>query len=567
MVFRLERRSTCFLIAAAFAVLFCLPYLSSDFLAVEHDTFFHLSRIQGLAEAISRGDLLPAVYPYKNNGFGYASPLFYCDLLLVPFSLLYLLHVPLAWCYKLLILCSSVFSVYAVLRLLKRTCRNSLAAAAAAAAFCFSNYRITDVYVRGAAGEMMAVGFLVLCITALYDLLEKQDPHGGVLLFAGLCGLIFSHNLTFVFGAVSVLLIILCFTDRLTPDVMRAGLTAVLGAFLCTAWFTLPMLEQLADQSFILNYYASSSRLERYALPLWKYFANSTVFGYGENDIEPGRQMLVNIGLAITVLSLLYPVIRIFRKSSGNSRFIRVTWILGMICLILPLDIFPWEHMAFLRVLQFPWRLMTPALVLLLPSAAASLDLLIPEKKPYALLLTAVLLLEGLWHLAPAFHRPFGITSKTSYQDIISGDLIDPYYSASYMRVELAGGDYLPIGSPDFRTEIPAVRGSQGNILSSQYEKKGTRLSFILDSVPQDGLLELPLTYYKGYVCSVSGTAVPVSPSGRSLVQIRVPETGTVIVRYRSTALRQICIAVSLLSSAVFIMFYMKKGFLRSRSQ
>ena len=560
MVFRLERRSTCFLIAAVFAALFCLPYLTSDFLAVEHDTFFHLSRIQGLAEAISRGDLLPAIYPYKNNGFGYASPLFYCDLLLTPFSLLYLARLPLAWCYKLLIFCATLFSVYAVLRLLKRTCRNPFAAAAAAAAFCFSNYRITDVYVRGAAGEMMAIGFLVLCITALYDLLEQQDPRGGVLLFTGLCGLVFSHNLTFVFGAVCVFVIVLFFCDRMTPAVVRSGLTAVLGAFLCTAWFTLPMLEQLADQSFILNYYASSSRLERYALPLWKYAANTTVFGYGENDIEPGRQMLVNIGLAMTALSLLYPVIRIFRKPAGSFRFIRVTWILGMICLILPWDIFPWEHMAFLRVLQFPWRLMTPALVLLLPSAAASLDLLVPEKKTPALILTAVLLTEGLWHLAPAFQRSFGITSHTSYQDITSGVLIDPYYSATYMRVELAGGDYLPIDSPDFRTEVPAIRDSGGNSLITEYKKDGTLLSFSCDSIPGDGFAELPLTYYKGYVCTVNGTTVPVSPSGRSLAEIRIPQAGTVIVRYRSTPLRQVCIVLSLLSFAVFSVFYMKKA-------
>ena len=64
------------LYALFLTVLFCWPYLFRDFLNIGHDTFFHLSRIQGLAESISRGDWFPAVYPYKNNGFGYASPLF-----------------------------------------------------------------------------------------------------------------------------------------------------------------------------------------------------------------------------------------------------------------------------------------------------------------------------------------------------------------------------------------------------------------------------------------------------------------------------------------------------------
>ena len=67
--------------ALILSLIFVYPWLFKDFVGVEHDTFFHLSRIQGLAEAISRGDLLPAIYPYKNNGYGYASPLFYCDIL------------------------------------------------------------------------------------------------------------------------------------------------------------------------------------------------------------------------------------------------------------------------------------------------------------------------------------------------------------------------------------------------------------------------------------------------------------------------------------------------------
>ena len=66
------------------ACLFCYPLLSSPFLHIGHDHFFHLSRIAGLAEALQRGDLLPVLYPLKNNGFGYASPAFYNDILLTP---------------------------------------------------------------------------------------------------------------------------------------------------------------------------------------------------------------------------------------------------------------------------------------------------------------------------------------------------------------------------------------------------------------------------------------------------------------------------------------------------
>ncbi len=566
MVLRLNRRSVCLIIAAGLAVLFCLPYFCSDVLALEHDTLFHLSRIEGLSEAIRRGDFLPALYPYKNNGFGYASPLFYCDILLIPFSLLYLAGLPLSWCYKLLIFAATLFSTYAVLRLLVRVVRNSYSAVALSTAFCFSSYRITDVYVRGAVGEMMAIGFLAVVAAGLRDLLESRDTHGGWLLYTGLCGLIFSHNLTFLFGALSVVLITAAYMDRISTDVLRAGVSAVLGAFLTTAWFTLPMIEQLHSQEFILHYYAGSSQLERYAMPLWKYFAEQTVFGYGENDIPRDMQMIVNIGLAVTVLSLLYPFTVIRTRRPKPARFETVAWVFGMVCLILPWNVFPWASFSALRVLQFPWRLMTPALILLLPAAAVTTDRLFRRKAVPVLVFTALLLCEGIWHLIPAFDRPFGITSKTTWQDITSGELIDPYYSATYMRVELAGGDYLPIGSPDFRTEVPAVRGRYGNPLDAAVFRNGAELIIAMNDLPEDGILELPLTFYKGYACTVNGTEVPVHTSDRSLVLIQPEKNGTIRVWYRGTALRRICIPLSLLTAAGILFLYIKNGLQRDRS-
>ncbi len=566
MVLRLNRRSVCLIIAAGLAALFCLPYFCSDVLALEHDTLFHLSRIEGLSEAIRRGDFLPALYPYKNNGFGYASPLFYCDILLIPFSLLYLAGLPLSWCYKLLIFSTTMFSTYAVLRLLVRIVRNSFSAVALTTAFCFSSYRITDVYVRGAVGEMMAIGFLAVIVTGLRDLLESRDTHGGWLLYAGLCGLIFSHNLTFLFGAVSVVLITAAYMDRISTDVLRAGVSAVLGAFLTTAWFTLPMMEQLHSQEFILHYYAGSSQLERYAMPLWKYFAEQTVFGYGENDIPRDMQMIVNIGLGITVLSLLYPFTVIRKRKPKPARFETAAWVFGMVCLILPWNVFPWASFSALRVLQFPWRLMTPALILLLPAAAVTADRLFHRKAVPALVFTALLLCEGIWHLIPAFDRPFGITSKTTWQNITSGELIDPYYSATYMRVELAGGDYLPIGSPDFRTELPAVRDRYGNPLDAAIYRNGAVLIVSMNDLPEDGILELPLTYYKGYACTVNGTEIPVQASDRSLVLIQPETDGTIRVWYRGTALRRICIPLSLLTAAGILFLYIKNGLQRDRS-
>ena len=545
MVLRLKTPAMRLLSALVISALFCAPYLLSDFLPLEHDTMFHLSRISGLGEALQRHDILPALYPYKNNGFGYGSPMFYCDVLLIPFSLLYNAGLSLAGTYKLLVFCATLFSVYAMLGLLERFSAGRFPALVTASAFCFSNYRITDVYVRGALGEVMAMGFFILCISASFDILEAQRPKQWKKLAAGLAGLICSHNLTFLFGLSAVLLLFLLYARHAGQNAYKSLAKALLAAFAATVWFTIPMLEQLASQRFILSYYASSSQLERYALPLWKYTANNTVFGYGNNDIEPERQMLVNIGWWLSACGLLYGAVR--KKLNPSSRFTDILFGIGVICFLLPWDIVPWKHLSILRIIQFPWRLMTPALILLAVPAMKFYESRVHDSSAAAIIACVLLLLEGAVHLLPVKDRTFGITSDTAYNEIISGELVDPYYAASYMRVELAGGEYLPENSPDFRGLVPAVYDSSGLPLIDSFTHNGTTFTAAVSTVPQDSILELPLTYYKGYSAYLNGQALPVIASPRGLVQVNVPSSGTLTVTYEGTKLRSLCIIISAL--------------------
>ena len=54
-----------------------------------HDLQFHISRIDGIVQAIQDHQFPIALYPYKNFGYGYASPLFYSDLFLIIPAIIY----------------------------------------------------------------------------------------------------------------------------------------------------------------------------------------------------------------------------------------------------------------------------------------------------------------------------------------------------------------------------------------------------------------------------------------------------------------------------------------------
>ena len=93
---------------------FCTPFcflLSVFFLSCinfnkyyyGHDGLFHINRLEGIVKAFEDGQFLTKVYPYTNNGYGYAVSLFYCDLWLYPFALIYKMGVPLIVSYIIMI--------------------------------------------------------------------------------------------------------------------------------------------------------------------------------------------------------------------------------------------------------------------------------------------------------------------------------------------------------------------------------------------------------------------------------------------------------------------------------
>ena len=302
------------LAALILSLVFCYPYLLKDFVGIEHDTFFHLSRITGMAERIAAGDWFPCIYPYKNHGFGYASPMFYNDLFMIIPALLYSAGCSLAFCYKFVIFSATFFSAYAMCCLIDRTSGKAGIAILISAAYLFANYRITDVYVRSAVGETMAFVFYPVLLSGLYEVLDQKKADHWPLVTIGLTGLLCCHNLSFLFGVVLFLVFFCIDLNRISKDQFISLCKAVLIAFLVTAWFTLPMIEQLSSNTFILNYYGASSDLSSGAMPLWKFFANQTIFGYGSNNLEKDRQMLLNIGCFLTFAPLTW-----FLVPSGNK--------------------------------------------------------------------------------------------------------------------------------------------------------------------------------------------------------------------------------------------------------
>ncbi|MBF1088934.1 MAG: hypothetical protein HXL46_02580 [Solobacterium sp.] len=541
-------------IVLALTVLLMFPYLTKSFLAIEHDTFFHVSRIEQYARALQHGQILPAIYPYENGGFGYGSPLFYSDIFLLLPAILHNLGLVLVDSYKLTVFLASFFSGITMYMLASKFTSKSSIRLLAVAAYLFSNYHITDIYVRGALGEVFALVGIPLILSGLYEIFETNQKYS----FSYLIGLVItvlSHNLSFLLCFTLVIIICIIYLPKCSFDRYKLLVSESMLACLLTAFYTFPMIEQLKSQQFYLNYYASSSALENHAMAFWQFFANQTVFGLSGNQYKASNAMVVNIGLFLSIAPISY----LFLAKKEKQPFITSMLVLGWICMLLPAQIFPWKYMSFVRVLQFPWRLNMLALPLLCVPAVIGIENLTHKLKYVPICLILLLSLEGIYHLYPATKRTFIMPHNTTWQEVTSGKLIDPYYSAQYMRVELAGGDYLPYHSPDFRSYTKTIQTTSGETITTGEWIDDGRYRFTITN-PQT--IVLPITYYKGYIIHNIDTAevLETTLSKNGLVSVTIPSAGTYVCEYQSTNIRIVSIWISILTCMISIGYIIYHG-------
>ena len=534
-------------IILALTVLLMSPYLAKSFLAIEHDTFFHVSRIEQYARALQHGQILPAIYQYENGEFGYGSPLFYSDIFLLLPAILHNLGLVLVDSYKLTVFLASLCSGISMYMLASKFTSKSSIRLLAVAAYLFSNYHITDIYVRGALGEVFALVGIPLILSGLYEIFETNQKYS----FSYLIGLVItvlSHNLSFLLCFILVIIICIIYLPKCSFDRYKLLVSESMLACLLTAFYTFPMIEQLKSQQFYLNYYASSSALENHAMAFWQFFTNQTVFGLSGNQYKANNAMVVNIGLFLSIAPISY----LFLAKKEKQPFITSMLVLGWICMLLPAQIFPWKYMSFVRVLQFPWRLNMLALPLLCVPAVIGIENLTHKLKYVPICLLLLLSLEGIYHLYPATKRTFIMPHNTIWQEVTSGKLIDPYYSAQYMRVELAGGDYLPYHSPDFRSYTKTIQTTSAETVTTGEWIDYGRYRFTITN-PQT--IILPITYYKGYIIHNIDTAevLETTLSKNGLVSVTIPSAGTYVCEYQSTNIRIVSIWISILTCMISI--------------
>lgn len=552
------KKNNCYIVlfSIILSIVSCWVILS-DSIYLGHDTLFHLSRIEGYAQSLANGHIFPDIYLNKNDGFGYGSALFYCDFFLLVPALLYLSGLSLTTSYTFYIFSITLLTCFSIIYACKQLTTNPLVTYMAITLFLLSPYRITNIYTRGAVGEVTAMMATPIIIGALAKLFIFKK-NATVALVLGLVGLLFSHNLSFALWC-CVIVILVAINYKVILDhsnVLRCLIISPIIAFCLTTCFTFPLLEQTNAQQLYLHYYATNSDLNKTAQPFWSLFNPFTmVNGHSGYSINFDQTLNVSLGWITTLLPLLHFLLK--DTASKTMPYIKQITILGYCCLVLSTGIINFDLLPQLKIIQFAFRFISIALPMLSLSGAIALCNYFYYPKYLKLTITC-LILFGFAYQIPYRNIPISINSTTTYDQLLDGSIVDPYFgNSSYVRVEVAGADYLPIGGLNTKNmshDVIEVANNHSIPISSDSQF----------TITSPGAYILPKTYYKGYqVCDVANNCqlVEKSNDGRCFVSLINPGAYTIV--YQKTTMHKLGIIISLMTSVVICVFIVLNRLLR----
>lgn len=573
-----RRTAIIFLFCAIIWFIADFPYFLT-YLPSGHDLDFHLYRILGLAQGLQDGQFPVRIQTTQINGFGYPVSIMYGDIFLYPAALLVLCGISVNTAYRIFVAVVNLLTIAFTYYISKTVFRSTTISLLATALWALAPYRLEDVFLRTAVGEYVALFFapllffgLYLCFTRRPDL---QHRHAWIWLSVGAVGILFSH-------IVSVILLIIptaifCLSGLVFNHSARAWKNlgfAAAAAFGLSLTFLVPFVDYYQHQPFVVSALTTQDKIFRanaesiQPAQLFGLFAPQS--GVATRDVATSMPFSLGWavlgGVATWLVSLL--LLQKNEPSKEQSFFGKVLCICAILTLWMSTRLFPWRQTRFpvwnkalglLGTIQFPWRFIGTALVMLIPLVCIGFDRFASSQhlryavKPFALLLICLALLEG------------GVANTTFLQHSSTQPAPSELVSEDAARSSFGvmTGEYLPRkqkGEKDLLIDrINANDRRPHAFLSkvSDYRKHGTTISFVLSS-KKNGSVELPLVMYPHYVVTSPQAAHLRLHTGRSgimtLTALR-KVNAKVTIRFREPASWRVSEIVSLLTAIAMLAF------------
>lgn len=478
----------------AITIFLCLPFLNGQ-ISIGPDTSFHLNRIEALSIAIRSGDFYPRVFFEQNFNFGYGSPMFYSFFFLYIPALLRILGVNLFYTYQIFLFGSCFFASLSMFYCASYFLKNKpVYSYITVMVYILNCFYMSDFYKRGAIGEVLAFIFIPIMIVGIYHSLYDDKSKNRILLF-GFCGLLLSHNISFVLMVILYGILILLNFKKLLSDKKRCFniiLTAITGFFL-TCFFTLPLLQQMTGSRYSINGYFGTLSLSDYAMNFGSIFDFRT---------DASNYLCDSVGPFLLFIPLLY----FFMNKSKRTQFINFLILSSYLMIFMTTNLFPWKFFTLFSFLQFPTRLLIPAssfLALVAGYALLNFDVDETYRKIFNTILISMITIVSVIQLY-GIYSTYGIITPITTSDEIKNDLQFLGYESWYNIQELSTPDYLPMNANiDYRYYGDQIKTNSISAFEIIDSSSYNSYTIKVNQLKKNDYFILPRTFYIGYVAEI----------------------------------------------------------------
>lgn len=498
-------------------------------LPVTHDGQDHVARIANFYQSLTEGHIVPRWAGNLNWGYGHPILMFLYPLPSYIASLFHFVGFSFVDSAKLVFAVSYIASILAMYMWGSAQFGN-IPGVAAALLYGFAPYRFVDFYVRGAIGEHAAFIWPPVIFFGLVQL-ARQKRFGGVIIAVATAGLILSHN------AISLMVLPLIvlygaylyfFETKKSMRFIVDSLWFMLIGFLMSSFFWMPAF---FEGKYTLRDIVTKGDLhDRFVAPL-EFVYSSWNYG-GGNELSKSIGIAQLLGIAVGTGIFLRKTKKQFRWLIGGSLAV----LLGSLFLMTGSSEIVWRQVTLLQKFQFPWRLLTVAVIVAPVIGAAGLTSFKGRRMQYGAAVLAVFAVISTFSMWRA--KEYSVKPEQFYTDVYESTTdtgeSSPIWSVRFMERKPAA----PMEVIDGHATITALGRST---TLHRYEITATRKTRIVDNT----------LYFPGWKISVDGADTQIEfqdPNYRGLMTFWVGVgKHAVEVRFGETKLRSVSNMLSVL--------------------
>jgi hypothetical protein len=357
-----------------------------------HDWLAHFQRLISLNEELDAQQFPPLFNYWLPGQFGYSWQLFYPPLT----SFLFLLARIITFNstdnilqMKIVLFIIFVIAFICAFYAGKREHNSSAAGYLCTILFITSGYFLTNIFIRFALGEMLAMAFMPLFLRGCSSLLgDRRDIW--LIPFSALA-IALSNMPSLIVTAIFFLLFFIINIKRLINRInIRFFLESLICFMALSAFYWIPLLYHMRHSDI----FATHAKLLSY----------EDVFRFSSGIMEnlfslPSKYGVSNHGMYLSV-GVIQLLIAIGYLRYGRSAPAKKVILVALFFILAATHLLPWyllpDRFSFLKIMQFPWRLLSCATAIVALFTSGMLAG-IWQRRPLAILLVAALCIASMF--------------------------------------------------------------------------------------------------------------------------------------------------------------------------